>query len=169
MTRGQCAWLDSMVILACVIGTFGALCGVFAIIAAGLGSARAQTNNPSGSPGTNGFVHQYPKRIFSQGEVTVNVMTDGPRVEAVLYPNKVDADTAIIELFYRYEAPDMKGSDGKPVKLLLSSQAICPVIGITGSLCDVTAREGLTLESIEFVRVKFLKTVKEVDRIKAQP
>lgn len=113
----------------------------------------------------------YPKRVFSQGETTVTVIGDGSRFEAILSPVTADADTALVQLFYYYEAqiPELKRADGKPTKLMIHTQAICPVLGSTGSVCDITPREGFSVESIEFVRVTFLKTIKEVDHIKPVP
>jgi hypothetical protein len=114
-----------------------------------------------------------PKRVFVQGEITVTVVVDPdapawlPRFFPLLHPGGASgADTAIIEIFYRYESTAFKDANGKPAKLLLSATSICPVFGSADVGCEVAARAGITLDSIEFVRVKFLKTVKEVDHIK---
>ena len=119
-----------------------------------------------------------PKRVFTHSDgTTVTIIADhgfmpllqlGPETfdEKLKRGEAGRADTAIVDIFFEYYSTAFKGEDGGPTRLLLSVRATCPVIiAPYASGCDYVAREGLTLDSIQFVRVKFLKTVREIDRI----
>ncbi len=110
------------------------------------------------------------KRVFPHGDATITVIAEEEGLLPLLHTAaNIEADMAIIEFFYRYETDALKGADGKPVKLLLSVHVNCPVLAGIDSACDYApARVGFSLQAIEFVRVKFLRTTREIDHIKPQ-
>jgi hypothetical protein len=119
-------------------------------------------------------------RVFVHHDATVTLIPSsrigidqyiGDRLEPFLHVDSgVDADTAIVDIFYQYDwLSDLTNGDGKPVKLLLSVRVTCPVMSPMDSGCDFAARYGLTLDSVQFVRVKFMKTVRELDHVGPLP
>jgi hypothetical protein len=111
-----------------------------------------------------------PTEIDWRWATTVTIIADQEGVLPLLRigPN-VEADTAIIDIFYRYETSAFNVAEGRPAKLLLSVRVTCPVLAGIDSGCDYAPqRTGFSLEAIEFVRVKFLRTTREIDHMKPQ-
>jgi hypothetical protein len=111
-----------------------------------------------------------PKRVFTHAEATVTIIKGDWGENVYLHTGAdIEADTAIIDIFYRYESQAFQGTDGKPAKLLLSVRVTCPVFRGIDSGCDRPPyREGFSLEAIEFVRIKYLSTTREIDHIKPE-